>query len=128
MSRSCSDVCDKVIAVMCHACPNEKECQNVDDRANHDQMLMCMNYALCVKLSKFPKKGEFTPEEHCMPLQDKILKTISEKELGQGAPEETVIKTLILGGENRKEIEDIIAEMYKQGIVYQPSKFHIRRV
>jgi hypothetical protein len=42
MSTDCTDICDLIIEIMCMHCPNYKTCQNVEDEANHDQMLKCL--------------------------------------------------------------------------------------
>jgi len=50
-SIDCTDICDCVLEVMCHKCPHWETCQDLEDGANHDQMLECMGD---LKMHKYP--------------------------------------------------------------------------
>lgn len=41
-STDCIDICDTIVEIMCSHCPNYEKCQNVEDEANHEQMLECL--------------------------------------------------------------------------------------
>jgi hypothetical protein len=51
VSNTCTDICDCVLEVMCHKCPHWETCQDLEDVANHDQMLECMGD---LKMHKYP--------------------------------------------------------------------------
>jgi hypothetical protein len=44
MVTSCSDVCDKLIELMCSKCLlYNKSCMTEDQDANYDQIIICLN-------------------------------------------------------------------------------------
>ena len=49
----CVDICDTVIEVMCMDCPHWKKCQDIEDEANHHQMLICMGF---LEMKKYPEE------------------------------------------------------------------------
>jgi hypothetical protein len=55
MGNDCVDICDELLVVMCHPCPNWNKCQNAEDEANHKQMLECMG---SLKMAEYPDDFE----------------------------------------------------------------------
>ena len=67
-SNDCTEVCDLIIDLMCKPCPNYKKCQNGEDEANHDQMLLCLVHGVLAapddtELGIYPTEFEPLVEE-----------------------------------------------------------------
>lgn len=71
-SIDCTDICNRVIAIMCSHCPHFKICQNIEGEANHNQMEACLLNGV-LRNPEDNKLVNWVAVENVTPLAQKVV-------------------------------------------------------